>query len=74
MLGRVSLKVMAAPLQFWFDLGQHVLLRGCAAHEQACARAAVALVWKPFLLGPVFSEQLGISDDLFASVSAAHHV
>src|ERR1700716_2237740 len=33
--------------------------------EQECARAGVPLEWKPFLLGPIFSEQLGIKDSPF---------
>jgi 2-hydroxychromene-2-carboxylate isomerase len=56
---------MAAPLQFWFDLASTYSYVAALRVEQACARAAVALVWKPFLLGPLFSEQLGIRDSPF---------
>lgn len=56
---------MAAPLQFWFDLASTYSYVAALRIEQACARASVPLVWKPFLLGPIFSQQLGISDSPF---------
>jgi 2-hydroxychromene-2-carboxylate isomerase len=57
--------VMAAPLQFWFDLASTYSYVAALRIEQACARTSVPLVWKPFLLGPIFSQQLGISDSPF---------
>lgn len=56
---------MDAPLQFWFDLASTYSYVAALRIEQACARASVPLVWKPFLLGPIFSQQLGISDSPF---------
>ncbi len=56
---------MAAPLQFWFDLASTYSYVAALRIEQACARASVPLVWKPFLLGPIFSQLLGISDSPF---------
>jgi len=56
---------MAAPLQFWFDLASTCSYVAALRIEQACATTSVPLVWKPFLLGPIFSQQLGISDSPF---------
>ncbi len=56
---------MAAPLQFWFDLASTHSYVAALRIEQACASISVPLVWKPFLLGPIFSQQLGISDSPF---------
>jgi len=56
---------MAAPLQFWFDLASTCSYVAAPRIEQACATTSVPLVWKPFLLGPIFSQQLGISDSPF---------
>ncbi len=56
---------MAAPLQFWFDLASTYSYVAALRIEQACATTSVPLVWKPFLLGPIFSQQLGISDSPF---------
>ncbi len=56
---------MAAPLQFWFDLASTYSYVAALRIEQACARASVPLVWKPFLLGTIFSQLLGISDSPF---------
>lgn len=33
--------------------------------EEAAARAGAPLEWRPFLLGPIFTEQLGIKDSPF---------
>jgi 2-hydroxychromene-2-carboxylate isomerase len=57
--------LMAAPLQFWFDLASTYSYVAALRIEQACAQAKVPLEWKPFLLGPIFAEQLGISDSPF---------
>ncbi len=57
--------VMAAPLQFWFDLASTYSYVAALRIERACASTSVPLVWKPFLLGPIFSQQLGISDSPF---------
>src|SRR5438128_6144594 len=59
------LQVMAAPLQFWFDLASTYSYVAALRIEEACTRAGVPLSWKPFLLGLVFSEQLGIRDSPF---------
>src|SRR5689334_21654299 len=52
-------------LQFWFDPASTYSYVAAMRVEDACARAGVALEWKPFLLGPIFSAQLGIKDSPF---------
>ena len=52
-------------LQFWFDPASTYSYVAAMRIEDACARAGVALEWKPFLLGPIFSAQLGIKDSPF---------
>jgi len=64
-LTSVMLKVMAAPLQFWFEFASTYSYVAALRIEQACASANVPLIWKPFLLGPIFSQQLGITDSPF---------
>jgi 2-hydroxychromene-2-carboxylate isomerase len=59
------LAVMAAPLQFWFEFASTYSYVAALRIEQACASANVPLIWKPFLLGPIFSQQLGITDSPF---------
>lgn len=54
-----------APLQFWFDFASTYSYVAALRIEQACSCASVPLVWKPFLLGPIFSQQLGINDSPF---------
>jgi 2-hydroxychromene-2-carboxylate isomerase len=56
---------MAAPLEFWFDLASTYSYVAALRIEQACAQANVPLVWRPFLLGPIFAQQLGIGDSPF---------
>jgi 2-hydroxychromene-2-carboxylate isomerase len=52
-------------LQFWFDPASTYSYVAAMRVEDACAREGVALEWKPFLLGPIFSAQLGIKDSPF---------
>ena len=56
---------MAAPLQFWFDFASTYSYVAALRIEAACARAAVPLSFKPFLLGPIFTAQQGIKDSPF---------
>src|SRR4051812_41620286 len=52
-------------LQFWFDFGSTYSYVAAMRIEQECARAGVGVEYKPFLLGPIFSELLGIKDSPF---------
>ncbi len=52
-------------MQFWFDLASSYSYVAALRVEGACARAGVSLEYKPFLLGPLFEQQLGIRDSPF---------
>ncbi|WP_164002632.1 2-hydroxychromene-2-carboxylate isomerase [Pyxidicoccus caerfyrddinensis] len=56
---------MAAPLEFWFEFGSTYSYVGALRIEEECRAAGVPLLWKPFLLGPLFTAQLGIKDSPF---------
>ncbi len=56
---------MPAPLEFWFDFASTYSYVGALRIEEECRRAGVPLVWKPFLLGPIFTAQQGIKDSPF---------
>lgn len=52
-------------MQFWFDFASTYSYVAALRVEDACARAGVPLEYKPFLLGPIFEQQLGIRDSPF---------
>ena len=52
-------------LQFWFDFGSTYSYVGAMRVEAECARAGVQVEYRPFLLGPIFTELLGIKDSPF---------
>lgn len=56
---------MTAPLEFWFDFASTYSYVGALRIEEECRKAGVPLVWKPFLLGPIFTAQQGIKDSPF---------
>ena len=56
---------MGPGIEFWFEFASTYSYVGAMRIEQECARAGVALRWRPFLLGPIFTEQLGIQDSPF---------
>ena len=49
-------------LDFWFDFASPYSYVASQRVEALCAAAGVAMRWRPFLLGPVFTAQLGIND------------
>ena len=53
------------PLQFWFDYASTYSYVAAMRVEDAARTAGVELAWRPFLLGPIFTEQLGIRDSPF---------
>ena len=53
---------LPAPIDFWFDFASTYSYVAALRAGDECERAGVALEWKPFLLGPLFTEQLGIKD------------
>ena len=52
-------------LEFWFDFASTYSYVAAMRVEAECARAGVELAYKPFLLGPIFNELLGIKDSPF---------
>jgi 2-hydroxychromene-2-carboxylate isomerase len=44
-------------LEFWFEFASTYSYPAASRVEQAAAAAGVPLVWKPFLLGPIFRAQ-----------------
>ena len=53
-----------ADLEFWFDFASPYAYLAAETIEPAAAEAGVRVIWKPFLLGPIFSEQ-GWTDSPF---------
>lgn len=52
-------------MEFWFDFASTYSYVAALRVEELCRQAGVALVHRPFLLGPLFQEQLGIKDSPF---------
>ena len=48
---------MTQPLEFWFEFASTYSYPAAMQVEAACAAADVPLVWRSFLLGPVFAAQ-----------------
>ncbi|APX10474.1 2-hydroxychromene-2-carboxylate isomerase [Tateyamaria omphalii] len=55
---------MVKPVEFWFEFASTYSYLSAARVEDACAEAGVPLVWRSFLLGPVFGAQ-GMNDSPF---------
>lgn len=47
---------MPSPIEFWFEFGSNYSYLSAMRIEQAARAARVPLLWRPFLLGPVFRE------------------
>lgn len=52
-------------LDFWFDFASTYSYVGALRVEGLCRAAGVSLRWRPFLLGPIFTAQLGLKDSPF---------
>ena len=52
-------------MQFWFDFASTYSYVAALRIEEACASARIPLEFKPFLLGPIFEQQLGFKDSPF---------
>jgi 2-hydroxychromene-2-carboxylate isomerase len=55
---------MKAILEFWFDLGSNYSYLAAMRIEQLAQRSGVEVRWRPFMLGPIFT-QLGWSSSPF---------
>ena len=47
---------MPSPIEFWFEFGSNYSYLSAMRIEQAVRSAGAPLLWRPFLLGPVFRE------------------
>jgi 2-hydroxychromene-2-carboxylate isomerase len=52
-------------VEFWFEFASTYSYLAAVRIEQAAAEVGAPLVWRPFLLGPIFYEQQGIKDSPF---------
>jgi 2-hydroxychromene-2-carboxylate isomerase len=48
---------VSAALEFWFEFASTYTYVAAMRVEEAARREGIALVWKPFLLGPLFKRQ-----------------
>ncbi len=55
---------MVKPLEFWFEFASTYSYPAAMQVEDACQTAGVPLIWRSFLLGPVFGAQ-GLTDSPF---------
>lgn len=63
---------MGAPLEFWFEFASTYSYPAAMRVEAAARAAGVPLVWRPFLLGPIFGAQ-GWNDSPFNIYPAKGH-
>lgn len=54
----------SVPIDFWFEFASTYSYLAASRIERAAAEAGVGVVWKPFLLGPIFQAQ-GWNDSPF---------
>jgi 2-hydroxychromene-2-carboxylate isomerase len=52
-------------LDFWFDFASTYSYVAAERIGDLASRAGVEVAWRPFLLGPIFTEQQGIKDSPF---------
>lgn len=55
---------MATPIEFWFEFASTYSYPGACRIEAVTRAANIEVLWKPFLLGPIFAEQ-GFEDSPF---------
>lgn len=48
---------MPVPVEFWFEYASTYSYLSAMRIEHVCSERGVKLIWKPFLLGPIFSSQ-----------------
>lgn len=52
-------------IEFWFDFASTYSYVAAMRIERECAAAGVEVAYRPFLLGPIFQDLLGIKDSPF---------
>jgi 2-hydroxychromene-2-carboxylate isomerase len=53
---------MSGEVEFWFEFASTYSYVAAMRIEAAAARVGARVLWRPFLLGPIFTEQQGIKD------------
>ncbi len=56
---------MKREIEFWFEFASTYSYVAAMRVEAEAAKVSARVLWRPFLLGPIFSEQLGIKDSPF---------
>lgn len=56
---------MSGEVEFWFDFASTYSYVAALRVEVAAGRVGARVLWRPFLLGPIFTEQQGIKDSPF---------
>jgi 2-hydroxychromene-2-carboxylate isomerase len=56
---------MAGEIEFWFELASTYSYVAALRVQAAAAGVGARILWRPFLLGPLFTEQQGIKDSPF---------
>jgi 2-hydroxychromene-2-carboxylate isomerase len=57
-------------LEFWFEFASTYSYPAAMRIEAAAAAAGIEILWRPFLLGPIFFQQQGLKDSVFNVVPA----
>jgi len=52
-------------IEFWYDFASTYSYPAAMRVEAMAERAGVTVAWRPFLLGPIFHEQQGLTDSPF---------
>ena len=60
----MSSAIVSPEIEFWFEFGSNYSYPGVMRIEDAAARHGARIVWKPFLLGPIF-KALGMENSPF---------
>ena len=53
------------PIEFWFEFASTYSYPAAMRVESMAAAAGARVLWRPFLLGPIFQQQLGTADSPF---------
>lgn len=52
-------------IEFWFEFASTYSYPAAMRVERVAGEAGIGVVWKPFLLGPLFNQQQGLTDSPF---------
>jgi 2-hydroxychromene-2-carboxylate isomerase len=60
----LSVKTEPSKIEFWFEFGSNYSYLSVMRIEDAARQKAVPIIWRPFLLGPIF-RALGMENSPF---------